>query len=139
MVVQPTQIGGSFGRKTVVGSAVEAARLSAAVGRPVHVGWSREDDLRQGYYRPPTHTRLRGSVGEDGESEGRAADRYRRHHLGGGRTPRVRRDALGFDPGGVLGQFLPYALPAYRVVNRREQLPVPVRGGGSVCSRTPSP
>jgi isoquinoline 1-oxidoreductase beta subunit len=39
------------------------------------------------------------------------------HNLG--RVP------LGFDPGGVLGQFLPYALPAYRVRNRREQLPVP--------------
>ena len=126
VVVQPTQLGGSFGRKTGVGAAVEAARLSAAVGRPVHVGWSREDDLRQGYYRPPTHTRLRGSVGDDGRIRGV-------EQLTGtgdiiwavAGLPEFVRDALGFDPGGVLGQFLPYALPAYRVVNRREQLPVP--------------
>ena len=126
VVVQPTQLGGSFGRKTGVGAAVEAARLSAAVGRPVHVGWSREDDLRQGYYRPPTHTRLRGSVGDDGRIRGV-------EQLTGtgdiiwavAGLPEFVRDALGFDPGGVLGQFLPYALPAYRVRNRREQLPVP--------------
>ena len=126
VVVQPTQLGGSFGRKTGVGAAVEAARLSAAVGRPVHVGWTREDDLRQGYYRPPTHTRLRGSIGDDGRIRGV-------EQLTGtgdiiwavAGLPEFVRDALGFDPGGVLGQFLPYALPAYRVVNRREQLPVP--------------
>ncbi|HEY5981503.1 MAG TPA: molybdopterin cofactor-binding domain-containing protein [Microlunatus sp.] len=126
VLVQPTQIGGSFGRKTGVGAAVEAARLSAAVGRPVHVGWTREDDLRQGYYRPPTHTRLRGSVGDDGRIRGI-------EQLTGtgdiiwavAGLPELVRDLLGFDPGGVLGQFLPYALPAYRVVNRREQLPVP--------------
>ena len=126
VVVQPTQLGGSFGRKTGAGAAVEAARLSAAVGRPVHVGWSREDDLLQGYYRPPTHTRLRGSLADDGRIRGV-------EQLTGtgdiiwavAGLPELVRDVLGFDPGGVLGQFLPYALPAYRVVNRREQLPVP--------------
>jgi isoquinoline 1-oxidoreductase beta subunit len=134
VVVQPTQLGGSFGRKTGVGAAVEAARLSAAVGRPVHVGWTREDDLRQGYYRPPTHTRLRGSIGDDGRIRGV-------EQLTGtgdiiwaaAGLPELVRGVLGFDPGSVLGQFLPYALPAYRVRNRREQLPVPTgpwRGPG---------
>ena len=39
--VQATYLGGGFGRKLNVQAAVEAARLSAASGRPVHVGWSR--------------------------------------------------------------------------------------------------
>lgn len=126
VLVHPTQLGGSFGRKAGQSAAVEAARLAAAVGRPVHVGWTRTEDLRHGFYRPPTHTRLRGSVGADGRIL--AVEQ----HSGSGDiiwavagVPEVVRDVLGFDPGGILGQFLPYQLPAYRVVNRREQLPVP--------------
>ncbi|MDR6220922.1 molybdopterin cofactor-binding domain-containing protein [Deinococcus soli (ex Cha et al. 2016)] len=126
VLVHPTQLGGGFGRKAGQHAALEAARLSAAVGKPVHVGWTREEDLQHAFYRPPTHHVLRGSVGADGRLRG-----VEQFTAGGdiiwGQTglPEFVRDALGFDPGGLAGQFLPYDLPAYRVVNRREALPVP--------------
>ncbi|MFC7243086.1 molybdopterin cofactor-binding domain-containing protein [Catellatospora aurea] len=126
VVVHVTQLGGSFGRKGGQHLAVEAARLSAATGRPVHVGWTRDTDLRQAFYRPPTHTKMRGSVGPDGmirgvEQVSAAGDII--WAVAG--LPEPVRSLIGFDPGGLLGLFLPYDLPAYRLVNRREQLPVP--------------
>ncbi|MEV0458708.1 xanthine dehydrogenase family protein molybdopterin-binding subunit [Catellatospora methionotrophica] len=126
VVVHVTQLGGSFGRKGGQHLAVEAARLSAATGRPVHVGWTRDTDLRQAFYRPPTHTTMRGSIGSDGMIRG-----VEQHSAAGdiiwavAGLPEPVRSLLGFDPGGLLGLFLPYDLPAYRLVNRREQLPVP--------------
>ncbi|GIF97125.1 aldehyde oxidase [Catellatospora citrea] len=126
VVVHVTQLGGSFGRKGGQHLAVEAARLSAATGRPVHVGWTRDTDLRQAFYRPPTHTVMRGSIGPDGMIRG-----VEQHSAAGdiiwavAGLPEPVRSLLGFDPGGLLGLFLPYDLPAYRLVNRREQLPVP--------------
>ncbi|MEV4410765.1 molybdopterin cofactor-binding domain-containing protein [Catellatospora sp. NPDC049609] len=126
VVVHVTLLGGSFGRKGGQHLGVEAARLSAAAGRPVHVGWTRETDLRQAFYRPPTHTRMRGSVGPDGRIRGveqRSAAGDIIWAVAG--LPEPVRSLIGFDPGGLLGLFLPYDLPAYRLVNRREQLPVP--------------
>ncbi|HYL41091.1 MAG TPA: molybdopterin cofactor-binding domain-containing protein, partial [Candidatus Binatus sp.] len=44
--------GGGFGGKHAGDVAVEAARLARAAGTPVKVRWSREDEFRQGYFRP---------------------------------------------------------------------------------------
>ncbi len=59
ITVTPTYLGGGFGRKIGAEAAVEAARLSAAAGRPVHVGWTRSEDFRDGFIRPPTHHQFR--------------------------------------------------------------------------------
>jgi isoquinoline 1-oxidoreductase beta subunit len=59
-------LGGGFGRRTVSDVAVEAARLSAAAGRPVHVGWNRRDEFQNGFLRPPTHHVLRGALDTTG-------------------------------------------------------------------------
>ena len=60
--VIPTYLGGGFGRKLFVESALEAALLSQAVGRPVHVGWQRTDMMQQGYYRPPVINQIQAKV-----------------------------------------------------------------------------
>lgn len=64
--VHSTYIGGGFGRKSFAGAAIEAAKLSKMAGRPVHVGWDRAREFRNGYLRPPTHHILRGSLNDDG-------------------------------------------------------------------------
>src|SRR3546814_137974 len=46
VTVYVTLLGGGFGRKSKGDFAIEAAWLSRAVGAPVRVQWTREDDLR---------------------------------------------------------------------------------------------
>ncbi|SFQ42280.1 isoquinoline 1-oxidoreductase, beta subunit [Amycolatopsis arida] len=53
--------GGSFGRRLFFDAALEAARISKAVGRPVKLMWSRIDDMRHGRARPRTHHKLRAT------------------------------------------------------------------------------
>ena len=48
--VHVTLLGGGFGRKSKPDFSVEAALLAKHTGKPVKVIWSREDDIRQGYY-----------------------------------------------------------------------------------------
>jgi isoquinoline 1-oxidoreductase beta subunit len=66
-----TQItGGSFGRKAQFGSPYmqEAAAAFAATdqSRPVKHMWTREDDIRGGYYRPMYLHKMRGAINADG-------------------------------------------------------------------------
>ncbi len=66
MTLHTTYLGGGFGRKTHGEIAEQAMLASRAVGRPVKVMWSREDDIQQGYYRPVMTARLRGALDEHG-------------------------------------------------------------------------
>ncbi len=66
ITVVPLYIGGGFGRKVGIDAPVEAARLSRAVGRPVYVGWTRTEDLRYGYRRPPSHHVLSAALDDSG-------------------------------------------------------------------------
>jgi len=44
--------GGGFGGKHTGEAAVEAARLSKAAGKPVHLRWTREEEFTWAYFRP---------------------------------------------------------------------------------------
>lgn len=58
--------GGGFGRRYYTDFAVQAAVISQAVGAPVKVIWSREEDMQHDYYRPAQTMRLRGGCDADG-------------------------------------------------------------------------
>jgi isoquinoline 1-oxidoreductase beta subunit len=61
--------GGGFGRRAVTDSHVqrEAAHIAKRLrGTPVKLVWSREDDIRGGYYRPMHVHRVEVGVGADG-------------------------------------------------------------------------
>jgi isoquinoline 1-oxidoreductase beta subunit len=61
-------LGGGFGRRANPNAdfVSEAVYLSKAVGAPVKVVWTREDDTRGGYYRPRTYVTARVGIGADG-------------------------------------------------------------------------
>lgn len=123
VTVHPTYLGGGFGRKFLVSSAADAARLSEAVGKPVHVGWTREQDMRHGPFRPPSLTMIAGMVSAGGRILG--IDQH--SHLA--RTtpivPETLLDMLGFDPTGLNGQVLPYGIEHYRVRSHVGDIGIP--------------
>ncbi|MEK0083125.1 molybdopterin cofactor-binding domain-containing protein [Benzoatithermus flavus] len=62
-----TLLGGAFGRKSKPDFGAEAAFVSKAVGAPVKVTWSREDDIRNGYYHAAAAQTVRAALGADGK------------------------------------------------------------------------
>ncbi|MGE5767314.1 MAG: molybdopterin cofactor-binding domain-containing protein, partial [Bacteroidota bacterium] len=66
VTVHVTLLGGGFGRKSKCDFAIEAAYLSREVGAPVRVQWTREDDIRHGYYNAANAQRLRAALDAKG-------------------------------------------------------------------------
>ena len=60
-------MGGGFGRKSRPDYAIQAAQIAKAVGRPIQLIWSREEDIRQDFYRPAIQSRFRGGFDENGK------------------------------------------------------------------------
>lgn len=60
--------GGGFGRRLTQDFATEAALLSKAIGKPVKVVWTREDDTLLGPFRPMTFSAMRGALSADGKA-----------------------------------------------------------------------
>jgi isoquinoline 1-oxidoreductase subunit beta len=65
--VSRTFLGGGFGRRLVADFALQAALISKAVGRPVKVIWSREEDMQHDIYRPATLHRITAGIDEYGK------------------------------------------------------------------------
>ena len=57
-----TLLGGGFGRKSKPDFACEAAILSDAVGAPVRLQWSREDEIQHGYYHAASAQHVRAGL-----------------------------------------------------------------------------
>jgi isoquinoline 1-oxidoreductase subunit beta len=64
--VHTTLLGGGFGRRGEVDFVIDAVETSKAVGAPVKVVWTREDDMQHGFYRPATYNVLRAALDERG-------------------------------------------------------------------------
>ncbi|HJZ42588.1 MAG TPA: molybdopterin cofactor-binding domain-containing protein [Hyphomicrobiaceae bacterium] len=63
ITLYPTLLGGGFGRKSKCDFAIEAALLSKNLGgAPVKVVWTREDDVRHGFYHTVTAERFEAGV-----------------------------------------------------------------------------
>ncbi len=59
-------MGGGFGRRSIDDAAVQAALIAKAVGSPVKLIWSREEDVRHDHYRPAITSRFRAGLDEMG-------------------------------------------------------------------------
>jgi isoquinoline 1-oxidoreductase beta subunit len=65
--VHTTYLGGGFGRRFELDFVQEALETSKAVGAPVKVVWSREDDIQHEYYRPASYHRMRAGLDARGQ------------------------------------------------------------------------
>ncbi len=66
VTVNVTLLGGGFGRKSKCDFALEAALLSQAIGAPVKVQWTREDDIRHDFYHTVSAERIEAGI-KDGK------------------------------------------------------------------------
>jgi isoquinoline 1-oxidoreductase beta subunit len=66
ITVNRTYLGGGFGRRLLADFVAQAAICAKAVGRPVKLIWSREEDIRQDWYRPAFLQHLRAALDPDG-------------------------------------------------------------------------
>ncbi len=63
--VNTTLLGGGFGRRIGLDYVMDAVLLSKAVGKPVKVIWTREDDMQHDFYRPATYNKMSAGINAD--------------------------------------------------------------------------
>jgi isoquinoline 1-oxidoreductase beta subunit len=128
--VHTTFLGGGFGRRLEVDYVAEAVRLSKAAGVPILVVWSREDDVRHGFYRPASLHRLAAAI----DAQGRPTA-WTHHIVGLSIDSRFGPLEKGVDDSLIDGAAnLPYAIPNIQVEQSIADLPVPVGYWRSVGS-----
>lgn len=59
-------LGGGFGRRGSDDFVGEAVEISKAIGKPVKLTWSREDDMQHDLYRPASYAKFTGALDQDG-------------------------------------------------------------------------
>ena len=128
--IETVYAGGSFGRRANFNSDYEVEAAMAAValgtGQPVKLVWTREDDVRGGYYRPMVKHRIRAGVDADGKAVAWQSDIAAKSIFSG--TPMAATFAsTGVDPASVEGiSDTPYAVPNIKVTLANMETPVPV-------------
>jgi isoquinoline 1-oxidoreductase subunit beta len=116
-----TQItGGSFGRKAQFGSPYmqEAAAVFGATDgtRPLKHMWTREDDIRGGFYRPMYVHKMRGAMDSDGRIVG-----WDQTIVGQSIMAKADLDETSVEG----ASNLPYDIPNLRVISHNTTLVVP--------------
>ena len=140
--VQVTRLGGGFGRRLLSDYAAEAAVVSKAIGGPVQVIGTREDDLRHDYYRPAGARRLRAGLDASGRivawdchMVNLSRNAYRR-----GTSPAWSTETYGMVAGvsNDLGPDLELDLVPWHIPNVRLQFSEPQSGVATGAWRAPA-
>ena len=70
VTINVTFLGGGFGRKSKPDYVVEAVAISKAINAPAQVVWSREDDIKHGYYHTVSAQYMKASLDATGNVTG---------------------------------------------------------------------
>ena len=65
VTVNVSLLGGGFGRKSKCDFVIEAAMVSKEIGAPVKLQWTREDDIRHGFYHTTSLERLEAAIDDE--------------------------------------------------------------------------
>ncbi|MGH7349208.1 MAG: molybdopterin cofactor-binding domain-containing protein [Candidatus Rokuibacteriota bacterium] len=120
-------LGGGFGRRATPSSdfIVEAVHVAKAAGAPVKTIWTREDDIRGGYYRPMWHSAISAGLDAAGKPVAWKHTIVGQSILEG--TPFAGMVKDGIDATSVEGATdLVYAVPNVALELHSPRSPVPV-------------
>lgn len=125
--VHKLHLGGGFGRR---GLAQDWARMSAliarAVGQPVKMLWSREEDMAHDFYRPMVLARQTAGFDASGRLLGWKV-RLSGSSIAASLSPRWLRNGVDFAlMDGFAQDDFPYQVPAYQVACARRDTAIPV-------------
>ena len=108
--VIPTYLGGGFGRRLNTNHAIQAVKLSKAVGQPVKYFFTRKEEFQNDMFRPPTHHIMKGRLNDKGLIENLE------HHFASGNVaidslllPDIANKVLGADFGAIRGGRIHYS------------------------------
>jgi isoquinoline 1-oxidoreductase subunit beta len=122
--VHTTYLGGGFGRRSELDFAADAVEISKAIGAPVKVTWTREDDTQHDEYRPASYVRLQAGFDSAGKPVAFTA-RVACSSIMARRFPSRMKN--GLDPTSVESLAnLPYAIPNIQVYYNETEPGIPV-------------
>lgn len=113
ITVNVTYLGGGFGRKSKPDFMAEAALLAQKSGWPVKMVWTREDEVRHGYYHSPSLQRTEATIDKDGKTTGWRHSMVM-HPIGSTFNPAAK--APGFENALGLAD-MPYDIPNILIEN----------------------
>lgn len=122
VVVYHAGEGGAFGGKITPTVAVEAARASAALGKPVRINWTREEEFQLDQFRPAMLIEVTTGLTASGDVAGWQYDLYHASRFPpGARQPQFTAAEQTADVTAMYPN-----LPNVRTMNYRADSPLPV-------------
>jgi len=122
--IHTTYLGGGFGRRAFSDFLEEALEISKATGKPVKLIWTREDDIKNDFYRPGNACVIRGGVDRLGNLTA-WSQRIACQSVFAGFMPQMIQN--GVDPQAVEGiADMDYEIPNLLVEYVMVQNPVPI-------------
>jgi len=131
VTINTTLLGGGFGRRGEPDFVTDAVETSKAIGGPVKIIWTREDDLQHGFYRPATYNVFKAAL----DAQGTPTAWWNRIVGPGILIQKGRAPAGSIDPAAVEGaRNHPYDIPNILVEWKEKDFGVPVGFWRSVGS-----
>ncbi len=124
VIVHTTLLGGGFGRRHEPDVLAHAVQVSKAIGAPVKMTWTREEDMMHDWYRPASYHMLSGGLDGSGNL---VAFKHKivAPSISESKWPGSAKN--GLDEGAVEGAVrLPYSIPNFLVEYVMVNTPVPL-------------
>jgi isoquinoline 1-oxidoreductase subunit beta len=128
VVVHPTLIGGGFGRRLAADYAIEAAEISRAIGAPVQVVWTRNDDMHDSPLQHASVESMRGILDNDGNITAWSHTKITNAEMNISPPEPKPADLTAYYIDNAWGVYdIPYAIP--NIATSYVDVPSPVRYG----------
>ena len=119
-------LGGAFGRKSNIDFVMQAVHIAKQINEPVKLIWTREDDIKQGPFRPAMLSSMQGALDENNALSGLNHKQVGDAILRQAATMdfKTKPDFVNIESVGFKGS--PYDIPNRRNSSNLAEAPVPI-------------